>query len=296
MHGISFEEVIKAEAKLIVLNQNNIVLEKKENDPLFSLRSITENQWNTGLHYRIGLVDENPLYVFEFSAQEAQLYETLPLKQYLASQNSYWVDHLIKAKQILTWHKNSQFCSACGQKTQPHPLDLAKRCIGCARDIYPSLSPAVVVLITKGTDILLGRSPHFMQGVYSNLAGFIEAGESAEQAIAREVQEEVGIRVKNIRYFGSQSWPFENTFMLAFKAEYDSGELKIDTQELEDAKWFSIHELPKLPFKSSIARKMIDQEIAEKIYLMRSPANIVRLQKSMDEIERLIEQDKKDSK
>lgn len=255
----SYAELIKAKANCIVLCENNIVLQTPVSVPLFPLSAISRESWEAGLKYCIGLFDENPLYVFECSIEEAQLLTRVPLKQYLEIQEAYWFERLLKAKQILAWHKNSQFCGTCGQKTRAHTCDLAKICIGCAREIYPSLSPAIVVLITKDKEILLGRSPHFSTGVYSNLAGFIEPGESAEQTIVREVKEEVGISVKNIHYLGSQSWPFEHTFMLAFKADYASGELTVNTQELEDAKWFPIDELPRLPFRSSIARKIIDE-------------------------------------
>jgi NAD+ diphosphatase len=215
----TYTELIHAGAKLIILCADNIILQTAQDIPACSLENVTEEHWNSGIKYPVGLFNDNPLYVLEFSEQEASLYTTVPLKQYLETQDTYWFHMILRCKQLLAWHKNTFFCGSCGQPTQQHPMECAKSCTTCVKEIYPTVSPAIVVLIEKDTKILLSRPHHFRPGVYSHLAGFIEPGESAEQAILREVKEEVGITVKNIRYMGSQSWPFENSFMLAFIAE-----------------------------------------------------------------------------
>jgi NAD+ diphosphatase len=129
---------------------------------------------------------------------------------------------------------------------------------------YPRLSPAAIVLIRHGDKVLLARSPGFPPGMYSVLAGFVEPGESIEETIYREIREEVGVEVTNVRYFGSQPWPFPNSLMIGFTADYAGGELRKDPEEIEDAGWYSIDDLPVLPPKVSIARAMIDQFVAER--------------------------------
>ena len=169
-----------------------------------------------------------------------------------------------KAVQVMEWDRTNQFCSRCGTKTRQKPGERGKECPACGELFYPRISPAVIVLIKKGHEILLARSPNFPPGMYSLVAGFVEPGESAEAAVAREVWEEVGIKIKNIRYFGTQAWPFPNSLMIGFTAEYDSEDIRPDGFEIEDAKWFSVEELPALPGKISISRKLIDHFLKEK--------------------------------
>ena len=138
------------------------------------------------------------------------------------------------------------------------------KCSNCDLTIYPRISPCIIILVTKGNDILLARSSRFPNGVYSVLAGFIEAGESAEHACHREVFEEVGIRIKNIVFQGTQSWPFKNSLMIGFRGEYAGGEIKIDKQEIIEAGWFPIKHLPKLPSIPSISRGLIKTYIEER--------------------------------
>jgi NAD+ diphosphatase len=163
-----------------------------------------------------------------------------------------------RAKQIVGWHATHRFCGRCGGKTEPAPGELAKRCTRCGMMHYPRLSPAAIILVERGDLILLARSPGFPKGLYSVLAGFVEPGESIEETVAREIREEVGIGVENVAYFGSQPWPFPNSLMIGFTADYADGELAPDPGEIEDAGWYKAHDLPQLPPKTSIARAMID--------------------------------------
>jgi NAD+ diphosphatase len=166
-----------------------------------------------------------------------------------------------RAVQVVAWDRTHRFCGQCGERMERHPRDRAKRCPSCGLMNFPRLSPAVITLVERGEEILLGRSPHFAPGVYSALAGFVEPGESLEETVVREVHEEVGIAIRDLRYFGSQPWPFPNSLMIGFTATYDSGEIRIDPNELEDAAWFSKQALPTLPSKMSIARRLIDWSI-----------------------------------
>jgi len=167
-----------------------------------------------------------------------------------------------RAFQIIEWDRTHQFCGRCGVQTEPAKQARAKKCPQCGLMSFPRLSPAIIVRITDGDKILLGRGKHFPPQMYSVLAGFVDAGENLEEAVERELLEEVNIRVKNLHYFGSQPWPFPNSLMIAFTAEYASGTLNVDHHELEDAKWFSYNRLPKLPPPMSIARQLIDDFLA----------------------------------
>lgn len=163
-----------------------------------------------------------------------------------------------RAFQIVDWDRTHRFCGRCGATNKPATQVRAKKCPQCGLMSFPRLSPAMIIRVTKGNEILLARSPHFPDGMYSVLAGFVDAGENLEEAVERELLEEVNIRVKNLRYFGSQAWPFPDSLMIAFTADYASGELRIDRKEIEDACWFSSHDLPQIPPKISIARRLID--------------------------------------
>lgn len=160
---------------------------------------------------------------------------------------------------LLTWNHNHQFCGRCGSPVMMKSDELAKYCPSCALVVYPRISPAVIVAVTKGDQILLAHSGRFKNKMYSVLAGFVEPGETFEECIVREILEEVNISVYNIKYFGSQPWPFPDSIMVGFTAEYKSGEIKPDGKEILEAGWFSRGNTPELPGKWSIARKLIDQ-------------------------------------
>jgi NAD+ diphosphatase len=167
----------------------------------------------------------------------------------------------MRAVQLLEWDRTHRFCGACGTPTVVTDSERAKRCPACGLTVYPRISPAMMVLVNRGNELLLGRGVNFPPGRYSALAGFLEAGESIEEAVIREVREEVGIEVRNLRYFGSQSWPFPNSLMIAFNADYAGGELHPDPAELADAQWFTLDALPQLPPPMSIARALIDSTV-----------------------------------
>jgi len=168
-----------------------------------------------------------------------------------------------RAVQLVDWDRNHLYCGRCGAETVPKSEERARACPTCRLTAYPRIAPAVMALVCRGSEVLLGRSPHFPVGMYSALAGFVEAGETLEQCVAREVEEEVGVRVSRIRYFASQPWPFPNSLMIAFVCDWESGEIRPQVGEIEDAKWFDVLQLPKLPSKISIARRLIDAVVAD---------------------------------
>ena len=163
-----------------------------------------------------------------------------------------------RANQLLYWHLTHLYCGKCGQETRDKIDERAKTCPRCQHINYPRLSPAVIVAILRGNQILLARNRRFKMPFYSVLAGFVEPGETLEECVTREIKEEVGISVKNIRYFGSQPWPFPDSLMIAFVSDYATGEVVVDRSEIIDAAWFSKKNLPKIPPKISIARQLID--------------------------------------
>lgn len=168
-----------------------------------------------------------------------------------------------RATQLLDWQRDHRFCGRCGRETEPAPNMRAMRCPHDGTTAFPRLSPAVIVLIERADGrCLLGRNGLWDIPMYSTLAGFVEPGETLEDTVHREVFEEVGVRVRDIRYFGSQPWPFPNSLMLGFVAEYDGGEISVDGEEVVDAGWFAPDELPMTPPTMSIAGQLIADWIA----------------------------------
>ncbi len=163
-----------------------------------------------------------------------------------------------RAFQIKEWHRNSRFCGRCGTPTGARENEHARTCPQCRRTAYPPISPAVMVLVTRGRELLLARRPTAEPGRYSALAGFVEPGETLEETCRRETREEVGVEISDIRYFGSQPWPFPHSLMIAFTAAYAGGEIRPDGVEIEDARWFDPAALPKLPPAISISRRLIE--------------------------------------
>lgn len=163
-----------------------------------------------------------------------------------------------RARQLLEWRQHHRHCGRCAAVTETSADGSALRCTVCGLQQFPRVSPAVIVLVHDGDRILLGRAPRWPRGMYSTLAGFVEPGESAEDALHREVLEESGVEVEDLRYFGSQSWPFPHSLMLGYHARYRRGEIRRDEEELEDVRWFTPDALPSLPPQVSIARQLIE--------------------------------------
>lgn len=193
-------------------------------------------------------------------AKECELpneYDKVPLRTVFATSDLTDVMLYARAKALTEWRKNCRFCGCCGQPMKDHQTLTARYCSACGHLTFPRIEPCIIVLVSKGDEILLARHVQRNQNIYACIAGFMEAGETAEQAVEREIMEETGLTVRNIQYFGSQSWPFPAQLMLAFTAEYESGELKLQEDELSDAQWFRRDACPASPRPGSIAYRLI---------------------------------------
>lgn len=208
---------------------------------------------------QIGEYQERP--VFWLEAPEEMADDGFYSQRELLGRDSELFDLAGKATQLSHMLHSQAFCSACGCQCQLAENELAMCCQGCHTHHYPRVSPCVIVAVRKHDKILLAQHPRHKTGMYTVIAGFVEAGETLEQCVAREVEEETGIKVSNIRYFGSQPWAFPSNLMMGFLADYDSGELKPDYEELSDAIWATANSLPKIAPVGTIARRLIDASL-----------------------------------
>lgn len=215
----------------------------------------------------IGWLQGQPVFVLELADAVDELVPGCAwkgLRQFLLEGDFVTFRLLGYAAQIGTWARQHRFCGSCGGPLQPLPHERAMACSVCELHQYPRLSPSIIVLVTRGDELLLARSPRFAAGVYSTLAGFVEPGESIEACVHREVREEVAIEVGNLRYIASQNWPFPHSLMLGFHADYQAGEIVPQPEEIEDARWFRIDALPALPPQGSISRYLIELYLARR--------------------------------
>ncbi len=212
-------------------------------------------------HY-IGRLGEFDCLALALTEAPPDSWQAVPLRQGMMGLPPELAAAAGRAAQVVEWDRSHRFCGACGQPTERKPHEYCRVCTACGQSAYPRISPAMMALVVRGRELLLARSPNFPPGRYSALAGFVEPGESLEQCVAREVQEEVGLKIKQLRYFGSQPWPFPHSLMLAFTAEYDSGDITPQPGEIEDARWFDIDALPELPPPFSISGRLIAATIA----------------------------------
>lgn len=186
------------------------------------------------------------------------------LRKALDQLGADWYQVTTKAFTIINWDRNHQFCGQCGNPTKQTRTAFERVCTHCALHFYPRISPSIIVLIRNNDQVLMARGYHFQPEIYGLIAGFVEAGESLEEAVHREVYEETHLRIKNLRYFGSQVWPFPDSLMMGFFADYASGELEIDPKEIEAAGWYRYDRLPGRPTsKISISSQLLDHFIEE---------------------------------
>ena len=183
-----------------------------------------------------------------------------PLASYFFAHDDAENAHAAHIKSYCHWRASTRFCPSCGQPLRLHAVENAMECTACGRLIFPRIEPCIITLISRGEEILLLRNIKDTRGVYACLAGFVEMGETFEQALRREVREETGLEVENIRYVGSQAWPFPDQLMAAFYADYKSGEIRIQESEIADARWFRRDALPPLPKPGSIAWRLINKK------------------------------------
>lgn len=211
----------------------------------------------------LGLYDGAACYAVSASGALPEGYAAGDLRSWLGRVEPDLFALAGRSSQIVDWHSTHQFCGRCGNAMNDHEKDRARQCSDCGFIAYPKLSPSIIVLVVRGEEMLLARNAAWPNGMFSTLAGFVEPGESIEQTVHREVAEEVGISVTNIRYKGSQSWPFPNSLMLGFHADYADGELVLQDDEISEAEWFTADKLPQIPPKAAISRWLIDDFCAQ---------------------------------
>jgi len=236
-----------------------IIVDSATMNPMLSFQQTVDA---LSLRLNSSFLDGTTIIIECQSASTPEEFSTLGYVAYQVNQFLPKVDtdnqfQILRAFHWLNWHKQSKPCGKCGKILKVGFDTTEKKCAACDLSFFPRFSPAVLVLIHHEDKILLARSPHFPPGDYSAIAGFIDVGESAEQAAHREVKEELGIEITDLEYFSSQTWPFPDSFMIAFKARYLRGEVTPDLEEIEDARWFSKSDLPNLTPSASIARKLI---------------------------------------
>ena len=249
--------------KLWMLVQRDRVL-FREADAGLAGAEIAEGLPHTGAAHFIGTLDGHQVWTaaVEDEAEAVEGWRFCDLfSVYGMTGEEMWMA-AGRAVQVIEWERTNQFCGRCGIPNELLSGERAMRCPQCRLLRFPQLSPAIITLVHRGNDILLARSHRFPEGLYSALAGFVEPGESVEGALLREVEEEVGIRVKNLEYLSSQPWPFPNSLMLGFFAEYESGDIVLEEAEIAAADWFPVDELPNIPGPISIANRLITSWVA----------------------------------
>lgn len=241
--------------------QSFLVVQEDGNTRIPRTSDLGESNLPSEGHIFFGMLNLHPCYAAEVG-RDAVIPEGLTpmaLRQVFRRFQVDGVQAAGLAGHLLAWHRNHQYCSRCGKPNEDKEDERAKKCPSCGLINYPRLSPAIIVSVVRDGKILLARSTRFPEDFYSVLAGFVEPGETLEDCVRREVLEEVGISVKNIRYFGSQPWPFPDSLMVGFTAQYAAGEIKEDGIEISHADWFSKESLPRIPPKISISRELIDR-------------------------------------
>ena len=248
-------------AILIILRGQEFLTSKNSEFLIFEEDDLKWSEMEMFNKQFIGYLNDQPCYLLEITP-ESKLDDDLvltPLRNLLGRIPDSLFTVCSRSLQLSEWMRNNQFCGVCGTKMKMHEIERAMFCECNNVLVYPRISPCIIVLVTKGEELLLAHNKNFPGTFYSTLAGFIEAGESAESAIHREIFEEVKVRVQNIKYFGSQSWPFPSQLMLGYHAEYLEGEITPDGEEIDLADWFHYKDLPNVPTGNiSISGQLIE--------------------------------------
>lgn len=226
-------------------------------NPHFQLPSVPQQQQDLIVSVTSDVIARD-VQDHDVSHMVAQGYQWLDLRQLVQIWHVEQFKQASRALQLLEWQRNYKFCSRCAHPVQLLLTQYVMCCSACGYRYYPRVNPCVITLITRGQDeILLAKNARTKTQMYSLIAGFVEVGENVEEAVHRETFEEVGLQIKNLQYFASQSWPFPSNLMLAFRAEYAAGDIQLQAKELSDAQFFKLDQLPELPFSGSIAHRMI---------------------------------------
>ena len=257
----------------VVFEANRILVRMEAGVPqLFCSHHPNDHALEVSQEHYLGTYQEQHCFAAELAPDQnlPDAHAMLGLRDFLGHVNETMAGICGRAYQILEWERNHQFCGKCGQPTQLRDNERARTCVPCKRTSYPPVAPAIMILIHDGRKLLLAKKFVWGNTRYSALAGFVEPGETLETTVIRETREEVGVEIKNIRYFGSQPWPFPNNLMVAFTAEYAGGVVTPDGVEIEEAAFFDVDELPNLPPGISISRRMINQ-VAEELRKLPRP-------------------------
>ena len=267
-------ETIKEDSKLIIFCDNKILYDQGKNTYSFAIKDLNLSD-QLGPYLAIALIDNCFVYVLNIDEDQnilglfmdPDVIHFVELRQMLGilDQSSFLL--LSRATILKSWLSANVFCSICGNQNSFNKKEGAFECSCNAAPKYPTISPCIITLIYDEDNILLGRSKFFPLNMYSTLAGFIEAGENAEEALIREVKEEVNVEIANIKYFSSQSWPFPAQLMLGYFCQYKKGEIILNDAELEDARWFNIKQLPIIPPDASISGQLIRSYIEGRLKL-----------------------------
>ena len=267
-------ETIKEDSKLIIFCDNKILYDQAKTTYSFAIKDLNLSD-QLGPYLAIALIDNFFVYVLNIDEDQnilglfmdPDVIHFVELRQMLGilDQSSFLL--LSRATILKSWLSANVFCSICGNQNSFNKKEGAFECSCNAAPKYPTISPCIITLIYDEDNILLGRSKFFPPNMYSTLAGFIEAGENAEEALIREVKEEVNVEITNIKYFSSQSWPFPAQLMLGYFCQYKKGEIILNDAELEDARWFDIKELPIIPPDASISGQLIRSYIEGRLKL-----------------------------
>lgn len=239
--------------RYFVFCQSDLVLEKTTDGYRIPTEPPTElKPWTTVMN-----VDGEKAYRIDLPLLGNESYEMCGLRQsyYKLSEEEYLKAG--KCHELLYWNQNTKYCGVCGGLMKFH-TDISKRCEHCGKEVWPQLATAVIVLVRKGDEVLLVHANNFRTDFYGLVAGFVETGETLEEAVHREVMEETGLHIKNLKYFASQPWPYPCGLMVGFTADYDGGKIHLQRSELSKGAWFDKDHLPHIPEKLSIARHLID--------------------------------------
>jgi len=250
----------------LVFQRGELVSDLRAREPLMPQAQLQADNWLIVRQQFLGLWHGEPVWAVEIDEAvelDPMRYQRGSLYTLLGRVDESLFALAGRAAQLLAWERDHQFCGSCGTPMQVDIGERAMRCEPCRSVIYPRIAPCIIVLVTRGDEMLLARGANFPRPMYSTLAGFIEAGESAEETLEREVMEEVSVKVDNIEYFKSQSWPFPNQLMLGYFAEYAGGDIVCDPTEILDAQWFHYSDLPQIPPASSISGQLIRHYIGK---------------------------------
>lgn len=249
----------------MIYRQGQLLTDLKSTEPcLLSEEQVKELGLSAKKSHFIGYWQDRPCYAWSVDSDiqaDMMQYSFGSLYQILGRVPDALFAAAGRGHQIISWHEDNQYCGRCGNPMAEHGIERAMTCAPCKQMIFPRISPCIIVLVTRGDEILLAQGVGFPDGMYSTLAGFIEAGETAEETVRREIMEEVGVKVQNIRYFQSQSWPFPSQLMLGFFTDYESGDITPDPAEIADAKWWQIDDLPNIPPANAISGQLISAYI-----------------------------------